>query len=86
MNRFFFSRSFIKQVSLLGVAACLGCPHIANAEGRVVESGIMNAFQQSLEVKVLCMMQQVSLLSVHRLSRKVILRMVLLQILMVTLR
>lgn len=51
MNRFFFSRSFIKQVSLLSVAAWLGCPHLVNAEGMVVESGAMSALQQSVEAK-----------------------------------
>lgn len=72
MNRFFFSRSFIKQVSLLSVAAWLGCPHLVNAEGMVVESGAMSALQQSVEAKGLCMMQLVFRLSVHQLSRKVI--------------
>lgn len=51
MNRFFLSRSFIKQVSLLSVAAWLGCPHLVNAEGMVVESGAMSALQQSVEAK-----------------------------------
>lgn len=51
MNRFFFSRSFIKQVSLLSVSAWLGCPHLVNAEGMVVESGAMSALQQSVEAK-----------------------------------
>lgn len=51
MNRFFLSRSFIKQVSLLSVAAWLGCPHLVNAEGMVVESGTMSALQQSVEAK-----------------------------------
>lgn len=51
MNLFFLSKDFVKQVSLLGVAAWIGCPQIANAEGMVVESGTMNAVQQKVEAK-----------------------------------
>lgn len=59
MNLFFFSKNFIKQVSLVGVAAWIGYPQIVNAEGMVVESGTMGAIQQSVEAKVSYMMQQV---------------------------
>lgn len=45
MNLFFFSKNFIKQVSLVGVAAWIGYPQIVNAEGMVVESGTMGAIQ-----------------------------------------
>lgn len=51
MNLFFFSKNFIKQVSLVGVAAWIGYPQIVNAEGMVVESGTMGAIQQSVEAK-----------------------------------
>lgn len=66
MNLFFLSKDFVKQVSLWGVAAWIGCPQIANAEGMVVESGTMNAVQQKVEAKVLCMMLQGFLLLVHQ--------------------
>lgn len=46
-----FCRNFIKRISLLGVAACLGYSHIVNAKEMVVESGIMNALQESVEAK-----------------------------------
>lgn len=59
MNLFFFSKNFIKQVSLVGVAAWIGYPQIVNAEGMVVESGTMERSNRVWRRKVSYMMQQV---------------------------
>ena len=51
MNLQLFSKSFLKQVSLLGAAALLAYPQVVSAEGMPVESGIVNVVQQTIEAK-----------------------------------
>lgn len=47
MNLHLFSKSFIKQMSLLGTAALLAYPQVVSAEGATSESGIVNVVQQT---------------------------------------
>ena len=52
MNLHLFSRSFIKQMSLLGTAALLAYPQVVSAESTTGESGIVTVVQQTtVEVK-----------------------------------
>ena len=47
MNLHLFSKSFIKQMSLLGTAALLAYPQVVSAESTTGESGIVNVVQQT---------------------------------------
>ena len=51
MNLQLFSKSFLKQMSLLGAAALLAYPQVVSAEGMPVESDIVNVVQQTIEAK-----------------------------------
>lgn len=51
MDLQFFSKGFIKQMSLLGAVALLACPQMVSAEGLSLKSDAVNVVQQATEVK-----------------------------------